>query len=430
MKKVLVIAYGFPPVGGAGVQRPVKFVKYLRDFGWEPVVLTVLNPSVPLQDKSLLADIPPGVKIYKAKTLEPSYRKKQLVAEASQQEGVGSFFKKFVSSLLLPDIQILWWPYLAQVFISAIRTERPDCVFVTAPPFSSLLPSVILGRLFRVPVVIDFRDEWIFSRQNLEHTGKGFLVQTVDFYMERFVVKLCANFTAATDSYVKEICKRHPLKSKEKGVAITNGFDDSDFEGVYHAVGEKGRAHRKKRIIYAGTIWKATSLAPFFNAFAELLRKNRVIKDQIEVRILGRFVEDEKEWHNEACFDGMVHALGYVEHNKLIEEIMAADVLLLTLADLPGADRIIPGKTFEYIASGRNVLCLVPDGEVSDIMSNYPLAKVIHPNDKESIISAIESFVKSDSEFFGGDSGERFKFSRKKLTGDLVSVFESVAKSI
>ena len=127
MKKVAIIAYGFPPVGGAGVQRPVKFVKYLREFGWEPVVLTVGNPSVPVIDTSLLHDIPENVAVYRAKTLEPSYRAKNVLAHAGS--GLGATLKRLLkycfSSLLLPDVQVLWWPYLIVYLIKVIKNEKP-----------------------------------------------------------------------------------------------------------------------------------------------------------------------------------------------------------------------------------------------------------------------------------------------------------------
>ncbi len=189
MKKVLIISYNFPPVGGAGVQRPVKFVKYLRDFGWEPVVLSVANPSVPVTDESLLKDIPSSVKLYRAKTLEPSYSVKNRIAhhDANWLDKSFSLLKKTVSPFILPDVQILWWPGLLLKLLIILLYEKPDVLFVSAPPFSSFVPVVSISRLFRVPAVLDYRDEWSFSRENWENSIKSSLARKLDYKLERYV---------------------------------------------------------------------------------------------------------------------------------------------------------------------------------------------------------------------------------------------------
>lgn len=420
MKKVLVVAYGFPPVGGAGIQRPVKFVKYFRDFEWEPVVLTVANPSVPILDESMLDDIPPSVRIYRAKTLEPSYTFKQKVGGGSAKGGIKSWAKAACSSLLLPDIQVLWWPGLIRELIFVLRKEKPDCVFVTAPPFSSLVPTVILGRIFRVPVVVDFRDEWVFARQNLEHANKGSWARLTDYLMEKLVIRLCTKFTAATQAYVESIIRRH-YSGAGKGIAITNGFDEADFQGLTRS--ERDSTARKV-ILYTGTIWKATSLAPFFQAMSLLLERDPGVREKIEVRLIGRFVEDEKNWPEESEFSGIVHACGYMEHRKLLEEMVNADLLLLTLSDLPGADRIIPGKTFEYFAAGLPILALVPMGEVFGVLGDHSLAEVAHPCDTEKIVGYIKNFVRGNvnAVSFNAD----LRFSRRHLTKNLAHLFDVV----
>ena len=124
-------------------------------------MLTVENPSVPTLDTALLKDIPEGVKIYHAHSLEPSYASKQTFSNADKQQGIKVLAKKYITMMLLPDLQILWWPGLVAKLIKAIKTEKPDCLFVTAPPFSSFIPVVVLGKLFGIPVLLDYRDEWV-----------------------------------------------------------------------------------------------------------------------------------------------------------------------------------------------------------------------------------------------------------------------------
>ena len=126
-KNVLIVSYTFPPTGGAGVQRVSKFVKYLRGFGWEPIILTTSNPSVPLQDTSLLKDIPADVRIYKARTLEPSYAIKKGTGSHplnSLRNKIMNYSKNISKNILLPDAQILWWPDLIKTLVIILKTEN------------------------------------------------------------------------------------------------------------------------------------------------------------------------------------------------------------------------------------------------------------------------------------------------------------------
>ena len=170
MKRVLLISYVFPPVGGAGVQRAVKFSKYLPRHGWEVSVLTASNPSVPLFDSSLQNDVPSDTVIERALTLEPSYAAKASVAaNSSHRDRWG--FRKFIksvarstaSTLLQPDPQILWAPQAMKRASQLLKSMRHDAIIATAPPFSSLIIGKRLSQKFGLPLVADYRDEWEIS---------------------------------------------------------------------------------------------------------------------------------------------------------------------------------------------------------------------------------------------------------------------------
>jgi hypothetical protein len=183
-KRVLVVTYNFPPVGGAGVQRVTKFVKYLPQFGWEPTVLTAENPSVPVLDDSLLADIPPQTAVIKARTLEPGYALKRIVSASNTEswnvtrsvsEGaketqdvtpsltlrvtLASVAKRALRGatnlLLQPDPQVLWNPQAIEVGLRVLSQQKHDAIFVTAPPFSSFLIGAELARRTGLPLVHD-----------------------------------------------------------------------------------------------------------------------------------------------------------------------------------------------------------------------------------------------------------------------------------
>lgn len=424
MKKVLVIAYGFPPVGGAGVQRPVKFVKYLRDFGWEPLVLTVKNPSVPVLDNALLKDIPNGVKIYHARTFEPSYAAKQSF-KGKQQDGfsIKVSLKKIISGFMLPDLQILWWPGLIGKLFEILRHEKPDCIFVTAPPFSSFIPTVIAGKMFGIPVVLDYRDGWQFSRKNWEQANKNRLAFFMDAMLERFVLNNCNGYTVASQRYVADITSRYSQLIGDKGEVITNGFDPDDFTGRDTVIPSTPDKSGRFEMVYAGTVWSATSLNNFSIALSKLLEERPELKDKIRLNIFGRIVEGERDCLDADALRGIVECHGYVEHERVVREIDEADVLLITLSDLPGAEEIITAKAFEYMASGKHIFAVVPKGETRDILQgNYNKLTVSDAGRIQDIYNGLAWILSNQQAVQNTMPADVSSFSRKRLTGKLASV--------
>lgn len=426
MKKVLIVSYNFPPVGGAGVQRPVKFVKYLRKYGWEPIVLTVKNPSVPVIDETLLNDIPNDVIIYKAKTFEPSYAsKKKFVSSCNKRNGnYKAIIKKIIANIMLPDLQILWWPSLIVKLIYIIKKEKPMILFVSGPPFSSFVPVVIIGRILGVPVVLDYRDEWAFSREHWENSVNSKLAKIVDAFLESYMICRCNIFITANKSYANSICKSYPKTDCNKARVITNGYDEADFLDVPTRIN-----NTKILIIYSGTVWRATSLKNFIAAINELHVHNNanVILDSILIKIYGRIVEEEKCYLRGNSMSKYMEIHGYADHTEVIKEIGNADILLLTLSDLNGSEKIITGKVFEYMATGKHIFAVVPNGETKDILvNNYDNMTFADPDSVENIkmsfydiISKIDVIRKQ----YGKDVSQ---FTRENLTYQLSNMFNEV----
>jgi glycosyltransferase involved in cell wall biosynthesis len=429
MKKVLIVSYAFPPVGGGGVQRSVKFVKYLRGFEWEPLVLTVANPSVPLVDLNLTKDIPVGTKIFKAKTFEPSYSKKRKYSTSKSliKLKISGIIKKVLSNTLLPDIQILWWPGLVVTLVRVLRKEKPNCIFVSAPPFSTFIPVVIIGKIFSIPVVIDYRDEWDYSRSQLENLSKSNFARKLDYCFEKYCIKHCTAFTAASDSYIENLVNKYNLKESKKGVCITNGFDEDDFTVIRH---ETARNNGMINVVFSGTVWKGTSLKDFLYAIEQLLIKVPTINNKLKIRLFGRIVDSELVYFNAEPLKDVVEIRGYLDHNDIINEISNADILLMSIADSPAADRIILGKTFEYMATGKHIFALLPAGESERLLRrHYGNTTIVEPGDIEKISNAMLVLIEKIEAVRAASSKDVSQFSRKKLTEKLACVFNSVTSA-
>jgi glycosyltransferase involved in cell wall biosynthesis len=427
MKKSLIISYNFPPVGGGGVQRPVKFVKYLRDFGWEPIVLSVANPSVPVLDASLLKDIPDGVKVYRARTLEPSYALKSRVSRTTpgQVSRMVGFFKKAISCLLLPDMQVLWWPGLFLQLSKIIMLEKPNVILVSAPPFSSFVPTVFVGTIFKVPVVLDYRDEWSFTRQNWENSVKTSFAEKLDTLLEAYALRKCSAFVTANQSYVDSIYRMYPGLDRSKGRVITNGYDTEDL-----AEGKALPRHKEKvRIIYAGTVWSATSLQTFIKALEMLFDSDDSgINRQVFLDIYGRVVDEERRYLDESKYAHVIGIHGYSAHQSIMGELLNSDILLLTLSDLPGAERIITAKAFEYMATGKHILAIAPLGETSDLLrQNYGNLSLINSSDPNEVFLALKKIVASIEQLRMREGDVVTQFTRRNLTGTLCEVFDALS---
>lgn len=425
-RKVLIVSYIFPPAGGAGVQRTLKFIKYLPKFGWNPIILTVSNSSVPLLDHSLLKDIPPDTVIHKAATLEPPYAVKQYVSANNGNKLAALFrsrLKHLANALLLPDPQVLWWPGLTANMIRIMSKYDVECVFSSAPPFSMLVPCVFMANRFKVPVVIDFRDEWSFTRSNFENTTKSPVAGKVDKLLEGYVVSQCSLFTAATRSYIDSICAKHPSVRPGKGIPITNGFDMDDFRSS-----DRIASRDKIEIVYTGTVWKATSLKNFSTALLNIATRKPELTGKLALKIIGRVVESELQPIAALRPYVDIETTGYLPHGTIINTITNADILLLTLSNLAGSERIIPGKTFEYMATGNHIFAVTPNGETRSILeNNYPGTTFAHPDSVEDMQARLEHLLLSIRSKPRSACPEVAQFSREALTRRLADVFDKAA---
>lgn len=429
MKKVLVVAYAFPPVGGVGTHRVTKFVKYLREFSWEPLVLTVSNPSVPIVDDTLLQDIPEGVRLYYAPSLEPSYSQKQQLGGSNRGmiARVRLLMKKVLSGMLLPDVQVLWWPGLIRNLISLIKIERPSCLFVTAPPFSSFIPVVAIGRFFKIPVVVDFRDEWSFSRDQWENTVKGKAVKILDRFFESYVVSRCSGITAATLSYVNTLASNYNLPA-DKAAVIANGFDEEDF--FQQLPCEYICKDKKITVIYCGTVWNGSSLKHFFKALNEILITDNGIDSSFQFKLYGRITSQELPYFQSLGLERKVNLCGFVDHSTIVKEMSSADVLLLVISDLPGSEKIIVAKTFEYMATGKHIFAMVPEGETKKLLSeHYGNVTFARPDDSIDIKDKFLYIINNFDKIKNNSGKDISQYSRRFLTGQLAKVFDRVTSN-
>ncbi|MES2626808.1 MAG: glycosyltransferase [Pseudomonadota bacterium] len=439
-KSVLVVSYFFPPVGGAGVQRAAKFVKYLPACGWAPTVLTVSNPSVPLFDDSMLAEIPASVEIVKAKTLEPDYKTKHSLsasaAPAKSQSGLKTKLKNSVraiaNTLLQPDPQVLWLPAALREGKKLLKAKKFDAIFVTAPPFSSLVLGAMLSRDSGVPLVVDYRDEWDISNSVWENKISNGFASSIQSRMQRFVLKQANTVIATTSLSVAALKQKLQAlgKTATSTACIYNGFDPDDFAFLDH--NEPKARSAKIKLSYVGTLWNLTSIAPLVTALEQMYADSPTQTARIELEIAGRRTADQEAVLARLNATNVTLTLhDYLDHSDALKMMWQSDVLVLLLSDYEFAGRVVPAKTFEYMALRNTILALCPKGEVWSILDGMSDTTCISPADIASIKTFLSATLARTEEPFAikQAAGKIEQFNRVNLTAELADVLNKASET-
>lgn len=437
-RRVLLVTYPFPPVGGAGVQRVTKFVKYLPRHGWDVSVLTVANPSVPLYDDSLLRDIPPETVVRRARSWEPGYGLKASVAAgdgAGPQKGGGGLRKvvtgllrRAATFLLQPDPQILWMPGAIAEGRRLLARLRHDVILVSGPPFSSFMVGAALSRSARVPLVLDYRDEWTISNAYWENKQLDPVSRYVQGRMQRGVVRASSGLLATTRfsaEALRELARGAGRRRPAVGW-IYNGFDPDDF----HADGPPDRAEGGRfRLTYTGTLWNLTSVAPVVEAVRRLAAAHPDLAADLEVVFAGRRVGAQAE-HVAALrtLPCRVVEHPYLDHSAAVRLMQGSQALLLLLSDLPGAGRVVPAKLFEYMAAGRPMLAVAPPGEMWELLDGHPGTGRFVPADVDGIASWLAQAVRDHRAGVARDAAgwDASAYTRDNQAGQLAAFLRTV----
>jgi glycosyltransferase involved in cell wall biosynthesis len=397
-KKVLMLAYFFPPLGGGGVQRTSKFAKYLPDSGWTPVVVTVKESAYWVRDRSLEEDLPPGTDV--ERTSSPSVfhllrflpgggMKPSEKAEASGVGGAGersgamfSFLRRLSSFFLVPDQYVGWVPFAVAAALRCMRRHAVSVLYSTSSPDSTHLAALAVKRLTRRPWIADFRDPWVerltFNAPTPLHLG-------LHRFLEGRVVKYADRVLCTSEETVIDFLKKYPLLPRDKFVVITNGFDPEDFV-------ESVPLQETFTITHTGNLTGKRNCFGFLEGLRMFLDKKPEARSKTRVVFIGpRDRENElkaQEWglKDVVCFQDSL------PHKECVRFQLSSHLLLLIEHYSRRGAMIYPAKLFEYAASGRPVLALVPDGPASRFVRDTGAGEVVSSSDAASVCNALSRF--------------------------------------
>lgn len=363
-RRVLVLAYYFPPVGGAGVQRTLKFVKYLAQLGWDATVISTRSRAYGARDESLVAEVPPTTRVVRTPAL-PLARYLGYALHRLRLKRVRSY-------VLWPDGGLGWMPFAFVAAMRSARRDRPDVLFSTSAPYGAHLVALAVARLTGLPWVADFRDEWA---ANPYLTREPRTLTRLSEEAERAVVDRAAKVVVAADYF-----RLSGLRSGDpRRVEILNGVDEDDLPRTDSPSPPADRFV----LAHVGTLYGVQDPGPALRALAALATRGEIDGARVEVRLVGNvWIPDFK-----APANIRVTITGYLDHPRAVEEMHAATALLLYV---PAASLAPSGKLFEYLASGRPVLCLTrPDNLAGRLVTEWEAGVVADPHDEMAIGQAL-----------------------------------------
>lgn len=430
-RKVLIITYYWPPSGGAGVQRWLKFVKYLRNFGWEPVVYTPENPEYPAIDNSLLKDIPQGIEIVRTPIWEPySFYKKLVGAKKNERINAGFLSEKkrpglaerfsiwLRGNFFIPDARKFWINPSIKFLVKYLKQHPVDAIVSTGPPHSMHMIALGVKKRTGLPWLADFRDPWT----NIDFYHELMLSSWADrkhHKQEMSVLKKADEVVVISNSMKTDFLK---LLKRDYSV-ITNGYDQDDIAGV------DARIDERFSVAHIGTMVKTRNPLLLWEVLSEEVLKDTDFANDLEIKLVGSVDYSVTESIEAAGLGNYVNKISYVPHNEVVKIQQQSQVLLLLINDTPNAKVILPGKFFEYMAARRPILCIGPrDGDAAEVILETNAGYVSEKDDKESIRKAINELY---SRFRTGknivDSKGIARFSRESLTGRMAECLSVIS---
>ncbi len=427
MKKVLIIAYYWPPAGGPGVQRWLKFVKYLPDFDIEPIVYVPENATYPIIDQDLVNQVNKKVILLKQPIKEPYklasiFSKKSTTTISSgiiKAEKKQSFIEKILlyvrGNFFIPDARVGWVNPSVNYLSNYIKTNAVDAIITTGPPHSMHLIGLELQKRFAVKWIADFRDPWTSIGY---HKELKLTIKSAQKHKDLEKEVLTKADTILTTSFTT---KQEFAEITQKPIhVITNGYD---IESI-----EKPPLDKKFTISHIGSLLSKRNPHILWQALSEILQENAQFQSDFQLQLIGKVSSEIIDTIKEFQLDPYLNVLGYVSHTEALKYQRSSQVLLLIEIDSFETIGIIPGKLFEYMAAERPILSIGPkQSDVEKILKDTNAGKYFNYDNleevKQYILDCYQKYQQNNLKVHG--IGLQY-FSRKKLTEKLAGVIKSI----
>ena len=422
-KKVLIITYYWPPAGGSGVQRWLKFVKYLRDFDIEPVIYTVDNPGYAINDKSLINEIPNSIETLRQPIFEPNSILNFFGTKTNKESAgflnpnpnfIGKIIQYIRANYFIPDARKFWIKPSVKFLSNYLEKNPVDVIITTGPPHSLHLIGLHLKKKKDIKWISDFRDPWTeidyFHQMPLNKKAKKKHHQ-----LEREVLK-----NSDSVIVVGNTMRDQYLKETDKVVTISNGFDTSDNKEVSHL-------DIFFSITHVGMMNADRNPSDLWKILKEICLENPDFKSDLKIRLIGKIAKEVS--HDLNIFDsGITEVIDYVSYAEVKKYQLETKVLLLCINNVPSARGIITGKIFEYLQAKRPILAIGPeDGDAAEILKNTNSGSIFGFENKQKLkqhILELYKDYKKNQLIVNSENIEQYH--RRELTRKLAHLVRSI----
>jgi glycosyltransferase involved in cell wall biosynthesis len=419
MYKVLVISYYYPPMGMSGVQRTLKFTKYMNSFGWEPTVITSGTAGYFAHDLSLLDEVEQNkIRTLRVDGWSPNRALAKKGTVEIPREWIRKVFDRFSKTFFIPDNKMMWANKAYRKSAELLKKEKFDAIFVSIPPFSSQVIAAKLAKEFNIPLFVDYRDLWVGNQYSFYPTPYHKFRHNA---LEENSIRESSRVIAVNRNVKEKLLLQYPFLKHEDVSIITHGYDQEDFDGVE----EEERDKQKIRITYSGIFYENITPEYLLRAFKELLKEEPNLASKIELHFAGHFRKENLKIVKKLRLEEFVFIHGYMEHKEVIRKLISSDVLWFTLRK-NGMENVAPGKLYEYIGAGKPIFGSVSQGIARTVLEEYGASFISEVDNVKEIKSALADIVKAftNNKLPTPDEDFRQQFDRKNLTEKLTKEFQ------
>lgn len=426
-KKVLIITYYWPPAGGPGVQRWLKFVKYLPEFGVQPIVYIPENPTYPIIDEQLVQEVSNEVVIIRNKIFEPyqlaSFLSKNktkkmnsgIIPNQKKQSFLDKAFLWIRGNLFIPDARVFWVKPSVNFLQQYIKENQIDTIVTSGPPHSLHLIGLELQKRLAVKWIADFRDPWTTIGYHKALRLTNFAASTHK-KLEKQVLNAADSILVTSKTTKAEF---EAITSKPITV-ITNGYDSEEVSAQV--------LDRKFSLAHIGSLLSERNPLALWESLVELCEEHATFKSDLEIKLIGAVSQEVLGTIERVGLNAYVNNLGYVSHKEAIAHQRKSQVLLLIEIDSIDTKSIIPGKLFEYMVSTRPIIAIGPkDSDFAEIITQTNTGVFFEYSDKVKLKSVILDYY---NQFLQGKLQSHpvglQQFSRKSLTQELAILLKKV----